>query len=146
MKRPIYRPELFFHWHTINTRFRDLDPLHHINNAVFNSYFEEARISLVDSVAELQQSFKEGKSFVLAKCTIEYLKPVLYPSTLLIGTGFMELGNTSIDGFQALYDANTKTLHATATTKGVWFDLRSQRPTKLPEIKGIEKMKIQFDG
>ena len=140
------RPELFFHWHTINTIFRDFDSLHHVNNAVFNSYFEEARISLVDNIPELQERFNEGTSFVLAKCTIECTKPVLYPFTLLIGTGFMELGNTSIDGFQALYDANTKKLLANPTTKGAWFDLKSQRPTKLPVIKGIEKMNVQFDG
>ncbi len=146
MARPTYNPELFFHWHKIKTRFRDLDPLNHVNNAVFNSYFEEARIHLVGSVPELKNSFEEGKSFVLAKCTIEYLRPVLYPSTLLVGTGFLELGNSSIDGFQALYDADTKKLHATATTKGVWFDLKTQRPTRLPEIEGIEKMKVNLDG
>ena len=146
MARPTYNPDLFFHWHKIKTRFRDLDPLNHVNNAVFNSYFEEARIHLVESVPELQSSFKEGKSFVLAKCTIEYLRPVLYPATLLIGTGFLELGNSSIDGFQALYDADTKKLHATTTTKGVWFDLKTQRPTRLPDVEGIEKLKVHLDG
>jgi acyl-CoA thioester hydrolase len=146
MARPPYNPDLFFRWHSIKTRFRDLDPLNHVNNAVFNSYFEEARIHLVESVPELSSSFKEGKSFVLAKCTIEYLRPVLYPATLLIGTGFIDLGNSSIDGFQALYDAETKKLHATAATKGVWFDLKTQRPTRLPEVEGIEKMKVYLDG
>lgn len=108
MARPPYNPDYFFHWHEIKTRFRDLDPLNHVNNAVFNSYFEEARIHFVESVPELRSSFKEGKSFVLAKCTIDYLRPVLYPATLLIGTGFIELGNSSIDGFQALYDSKSK--------------------------------------
>lgn len=146
MARPPYSPDLFYHWHQVKTRFRDLDPLNHVNNAVFNSYFEEARIHFVDSVPELKNGFKEGKSFVLAKCTLEYLKPVLYPDTLLVGTSCLSIGNSSIEAFQAIYNLEDKKLHAVATTRGVWFDLKTQRPTRLPDVADIEAMIITLDG
>lgn len=146
MARPIYHPNLFFHWHTIKTRFRDLDPLNHVNNAVFNSYFEEARIHFVESVPELSNSFSEGKSFVLAKCTVEYIKPIIYPQTIVIGTGCLSVGNSSVEAFQAIYDQDSKKLHAVATTKGVWFDMKTQRPTRVPEVAKLEDMMVNLDG
>lgn len=146
MARPIYHPDLFFHWHTIKTRFRDLDPLNHVNNAVFNSYFEEARIHFVESVPELSNSFSEGKSFVLAKCTVEYIKPIIYPQTIVIGTGCLSVGNSSVEAFQAIYDQDSKKLHAVATTKGVWFDMKTQRPTRVPEVAKLEDMMVNLDG
>ena len=146
MFRPDYNPDLFYHWHHVPARFRDLDPLNHVNNAVFNTYFEEARINFVNSVPELAQSFEEGKSFVLVKCTIEYLKPVLYPSTLLIGSAGLSIGNTSMEAFQAMYESESKQLLSVAVTKGVWFDLKTQRPTKVPEFPDIDKMMFKQEG
>ena len=35
--------ENFYFQHKMNTRFRDLDAFNHINNAVFLTYFENAR-------------------------------------------------------------------------------------------------------
>ena len=146
MARPSYNPDLFHHWHTIKTRFRDIDALNHVNNAVFNSYFEEARIHFIGSVPKLREGLKNGQSFVLSKCTIEYLRPILYPATLLIGTGCLKVGNSSIDAFQAIYDADDKQLHAIASTKGVWFDLKTHRPTKIPDVEGLEAMMVNLDG
>ena len=35
----------FYFTHEINTRFRDIDAFRHVNNAVYLSYFEDARRS-----------------------------------------------------------------------------------------------------
>ena len=140
MYRPKYDPELFYYWHKVPTRFRDLDPLNHVNNAVFNTYFEEARINFVHKIPELSNSFEQGKAFVLVKCTIEYLKPVLYPSTLLIGSSCLNIGNTSVDAIQSMFNEKTKELHSIAVTKGVWFDMKTNRPCRVPEISNLEKV------
>ena len=140
MLRPTYDPDHFFHWYQLPVRFRDIDPLNHVNNAVYNTYFEEARIHFIYDVKEWATGFEEGKSFVLVKSTIEYLKPVLYPADLLIGSSVLSLGNTSIEAFQAIYHAEKKTLHSVAVTKGVWFDLNTQRPAPLPEIPNMDAM------
>lgn len=142
MHRPDYDPDLFYHWHKVEARFRDMDPLNHANNAVFNTYFEEARIHFTYSIPELRAAYNDGFSFVLVRSTIEYLKPVTYPSTLIIGSGVLELGNTSVEAFQALYNENTHNLHAIARTKGVWFNTQTQRPSRVPEIADLKKLMI----
>lgn len=143
MWRPEFDTDLFFHWSELKVRFRDMDPLNHVNNAVFNTYFEEARIDFVQQIPEFRDSVKRGMSFILVHLEIDYLKPVLFNQTLLIGSAVEEYGNTSIKGFQAIYDKETGELKSTARTTGVWFDLKSQRPAKLPELQNPERYLIR---
>jgi len=144
MHKPEYQEDQFPHWFTQNIRFRDLDPLNHVNNAIFNTYYEEARISFIQVVPELAGQIKNGYSFVLANISISYLKPVTYPAQLLIGSGVKKLGNSSITSFQAIYDKESKELASTAEASGVWFSLEKQRPSRLPEIKEKEKYMVDF--
>ncbi|MTI88734.1 MAG: acyl-CoA thioesterase [Balneolaceae bacterium] len=142
MFRPEYSPNTFYHWHEIPVRFRDLDPLNHVNNTLFNTYLEEARIRFLGEVGQMQREFDEGKTFVLVKCTIEYLKQIKYPSSVLVGSGVGEIGNTSIQALQGIYDAETKMLLGTGISTGVWFDINTERPCRLPKIDKLEEMKV----
>lgn len=143
MFRPEFNPDTFFHWTEITVRFRDLDPLNHVNNALFNTYFEEARIKFLGETGQMQSEFTEGKTFVLVKITIEYLKQIKFPSTVLVGTGVGEVGNSSIQAKQAIYDKKSKDLLGVGDSVGVWYDLKKQRPTKLPKIENLEEMKVK---
>lgn len=139
MEKPKYNRDSFVHWTELPVRFRDLDALNHVNNAVFNTYFEEARINFINEIPEFQISMSEGKSFILVHIEMDYIKPVLLNETLLIGTSVESYGNTSILGFQAIYSKGASELKAVAKTTGVWFDLELNKPTKLPEIKDRDK-------
>ena len=143
MFRPKYDPEFFYHWTEIPVRFRDLDPLNHVNNALFNTYLEEARIRFLGEVGQMETEFTEGKTFVLVKCTIEYLKQIKFPATVLVGTGIGEVGNSSITALQGIYDKESKALVGVAESTGVWFDMKKQRPTRLPDIQNIDDMIIK---
>lgn len=145
MFRPKYSKSTFYHWTEIQVRFRDLDPLNHVNNALFNTYFEEARIQFLGEVGQMQSEFSSGKTFVLVKSSIEYLKQIKFPSTVLVGTGIAKIGNSSIEALQGIYDKQTKDLLAMGETTGVWFDITKQRPTKLPDIQDIDKMMVKTD-
>jgi len=143
MFRPKYDPEFFYHWTKIPVRFRDLDPLNHVNNALFNTYLEEARINFLGEVGQMETEFTEGKTFVLVKCTIEYLKQIKFPATVLVGTGIGEVGNSSITALQGIYNKETKALVGVAKSTGVWFDMKKQRPTRLPDIENLDEMIIK---
>jgi len=138
MIKPEYNPESFFHWTELHVRFRDLDALNHVNNAVFNTYFEEARIQFIEDIPEFRSSVQSGFSFVLVHLELDYVKPILLEDTILIGSAVEEFGNSSIEGFQAIYSKNNKELKAVAKTTGVWFDLKKNRPARLPELKNRE--------
>lgn len=143
MQKPEYEPDFFPHWAKIPIRFRDLDPLNHVNNAIFSTYFEEARIKFIADVPAFANELENGFSFVLANINITFIHPIEYPATLLIGSGIKKLGNSSISSFQAIYHAETKKLAAVAEASGVWFNLEKQRPARIPEINNIEEFIIK---
>lgn len=125
----------FSHWHDVDIRFRDLDPLNHVNNAIFSTYFEESRIHFLHNIPELGEKFGEDYSTVLVKICIEFKSQVRYPATLTIGSKIIEIGNSSIKTIQTCYDAESRELKATAKSVLVWFDILKQKPAKLPEFK-----------
>ena len=128
----------FKHWIELRVRFNDLDALHHVNNAVYNSYFEEARLNFVHQIPEWMNDISEGKSFVLRQAKIYYISPITYPETLLIGSGIIRVERVRVTALQAIYSKTTHKLHAVAETTGVWFNLQTQRPAPLPDVTGIE--------
>lgn len=142
MHRPEYNKEAFPHWTTIPIRFRDLDPLNHVNNAIFSTYYEEARINFIQQVPKLAGQLKNGYSFVLANIEIEFVRPVEYPTDIVIGTGVKKLGNSSITSFQAIYSGEEHKLASVAQAHGVWFDLSKQRPTRIPDIEHTEQFML----
>lgn len=133
-----YKRRDFFHETPIHIRFRDLDPLQHVNNAVFNTYFEEARIHFIQAVPELRKSMNQGFSFVLAHLDLKYIQPVEYGESLVIGSSLDSIGNSSVVGIQALF-ANDDKLKAIAKTTGVWYDTSKKRPARLPEIENADQ-------
>lgn len=133
-----YQRSDFFHETTIHIRFRDLDPLRHVNNAVFNTYFEEARINFIKAVPELHTSMKEGFSFVLAHLDLKYIQPVEYDDSVVIGSSLKSIGNSSVEGIQGLFSTDGK-IKAVAKTTGVWYDVNKKRPARLPDIKNPEQ-------
>ncbi len=144
MEKPAHQADLFPHWTTINVRFRDLDPLNHVNNAIFSTYYEEARIQFIQEVPELSQQLQQGFSYVLAQLSIDFVKPVTFPSEILIGSGVKELGNSSITSFQAIYIKKTKELASVAEASGVWFDLEKQRPSRIPEFRNKNRYLVNL--
>ena len=140
--RPDYAPDLFPHWTTLSIRYRDLDTLNHVNNALFSTYFEEARIRFIRQVPELLDQIRQGFSFVLAHLEIDFVKPAEYPAELLIGSGIKELGNSSITSLQAIFHEGNKSLIAVAESSGVWFDLNKQRPARIPEFPNPDTLMI----
>lgn len=136
-----YTPDDFYHKTFIETRFRDLDPLNHVNNAVFNTYFEEARIRFISDIPELKLSMKSGFSFVLAHLDLRYVKPVFYDEKIFVSSSLKSIGNSSVTGFQALFNDKDE-LKAVAETIGVWYNVKKQKPARLPDLTRPEKYLI----
>lgn len=134
MIRPDYDENLFPHWLKIPIRFRDLDPLNHVNNAIFSTFYEEARIAFIQKVPSLAKQLDKGFSFVIANIEIDFIRPIEYPAEILVGTGIKRLGNSSITSFQAIYTNKAKRLVSVAEASGVWFDLSERQPAKIPDF------------
>ena len=89
----------FYFQHNIFTRFRDVDAFKHINNAVFLTYFEDARKTFFERWGI---NLKE-KSLIVASVKIDYLKQLLHPSELIIGQKVSRIGTKSFDILSVLF-------------------------------------------
>jgi len=67
--------------HQIKTRWKDSDAFRHINNAVYLSYVEDARLELMRRWGITQ----DGESVIVASAKVDYYKQVVHPTPLIIG-------------------------------------------------------------
>lgn len=79
----------------IEVRFRDLDPLGHVNNAVYLSYFETGRIACFAAITGMT-SLQE-LNMILAEVTVTYHAPALFGDRLELGMRVTRMGTKSFD-------------------------------------------------
>jgi len=101
----------FIFTHNVSTRFRDVDAFNHINNAVFLTYFEDARKIFF----ERWNINLEERSLIVASIKIDYLKQLTHPSNLIVGQKVSRLGSKSFDILSILFCHDVQICVATTT-------------------------------
>lgn len=134
--------------HRLDVRFRDCDPMGHVNNAVYLTYLEQARFfhwrALWGAGGEERPPALPGDrggppppgvdvpGVILARAEIDYRRPAKYGDTLDIRLGIASFGRTSFTYEYEIVDAGGD-LIATARTVIVSFDYAAGKPTPIPE-------------
>jgi acyl-CoA thioester hydrolase len=77
-------------------RYADVDAFLHINNVAMAQYFEDARISLLRTLLEMQQMHMRDGRVLLARQSIDYLREGRYPGSLEVGVAITAVGRTSV--------------------------------------------------
>lgn len=77
----------------MEVRFRDLDPLGHVNNAVYASYLEQARVGYYEEVVDVSV---DEISFVLANLEIEYKRAIEHGEEVRVGVRTSDVGDKSM--------------------------------------------------
>ncbi|MBT8469413.1 MAG: acyl-CoA thioesterase [Myxococcales bacterium] len=72
----------------------DMDAFGHVNNTVYLRWFESARIALFERI-DIGATRPEKVGPILASTTCDYLTPVEYPATVVVGARMQRIGNTS---------------------------------------------------
>jgi acyl-CoA thioester hydrolase len=119
----------FPHRSTDVVRFADLDPQGHVNNAVFSTYFETGRVAMF-RLPDLGIG-APGKTFVLVRQEIEFLKELRWPGSVEIGTAVAAFGRTSFTVAQVVFHGTD--CAATGRATMVFLDLATRRPEPLPQ-------------
>ena len=132
-----------FRFHTtIEVRFRDLDPLGHVNNAVYLTYFEIARSGYFNAV--------HGRPFtvddigvVVAEARVRYRSPAFYGERLRAEVATVALRSRSFELRYRLSDDESGRLIAEGGTVQVAYDQRARRtavfsPAWRQEIEAFE--------
>lgn len=128
--RPALRKLADFPHRTTETiRFGDLDANNHVNNAVFSTFFEAARVTLFRDPA--RKLMPDGLIWTLARITIDYRGEMHWPGTVEIGIGVASLGRTSAVFEQAIFCEGRCT--ATAKAINVLVDQATRRPTPITD-------------
>jgi acyl-CoA thioester hydrolase len=78
----------------VPVQWGDMDALGHVNNAVYFTWFESARIALFERVG-LPMTGVPSAGPILAHTRCDFLAPVRYPADVLAGTRVEGLGRTS---------------------------------------------------
>ena len=113
--------------HPVFTRWKDLDAFRHINNAVFLSYIEDARIVLLN---RWKINYAE-KSLIVASVKIDYLKQVKHPSSLIIGQRVSRLGSKSFDIQSSIFIKNNPAPVCVSTITSVAFDFTTNQTVQV---------------
>jgi acyl-CoA thioester hydrolase len=85
----------YVHWTKESVRYNDTDRQGHVNNAVFVTFLEAGRVSLLYNPKE-EALTPEGTSFVLANLVLNFRGEILWPSEVRIGTTVSQIGNSSV--------------------------------------------------
>jgi acyl-CoA thioester hydrolase len=117
--------EGFDYVHRETVRFRDVDAMGHVNNAVFLTYLEEARISYL-------LRFGAGVTdMILARVEIDFRAPLRSGDELEIGVRAAGIGTKS---FELEYQVRSgASVAAEAKTVIVSYDYEIGRSVELPQ-------------
>jgi acyl-CoA thioester hydrolase len=80
----------------IDIRFRDLDALGHVNNVVYLTYVEQARVRYFDEVFGNRHDWDQW-GVLLARTEINYLVPLLFKEEAKCGIECVAIGRKSME-------------------------------------------------
>ena len=114
-----------------NVRFADLDPNGHVNNAVYATYFETGRVTLVKDRSN--GLMPPGLGWIMVRIDIHFRAELHWPGKIELGLGVVKFGRTSVTFEQVVFSEGRCVASAQAVT--VLIDEATRKPTPLtPEI------------
>jgi acyl-CoA thioester hydrolase len=117
--------------HAQEVTFRDLDVFGHVNNAVYLTYLENARIGYLREVLSIE-SF-EDLLVILAKVRIDFRSRASLGEVLEIGARVSRIGTKSFDLDHEVRGPDGR-LVAVASTTLVTFDYRGDTTMPVPDL------------
>ena len=121
----------------IEIRFPDIDALGHVNNAVYLTYFEHARVHYWQDV--LHWNLREN-GVIVARTEVNYLKPVTLEDKIACYVRTTRIGNSSLDLSHVLVkiNSNGEEICTTGKTVCISYDYAFNRPTVIPEKERLK--------
>lgn len=119
--------------HRLDVRFRDCDPLGHVNNAVYLTYLEQTRFNHWRSLWDFGPDLPPGTpGVILARVECDYKRPARYGDTLEIRMRVAAVGRSSFQYEYEIVDAQGRTV-ALARTVQVMYDYAAEKPVPIPD-------------
>ena len=136
MAEPVFRAHC-----PVEVRFRDCDPMGHVNNAVYLTYLELARFAYWKA-AEIERLAGEV-SYIIARVEIDFRSPAVTGQVLDVAIAVTGFGRTSFSMAYEIRDEGGR-LVATAKSVQVAYDYAAEQTVPLPDA--IKRRIAEFEG
>lgn len=127
----------------IEVRFRDIDAMGHVNNAVYFSYMEQARIGYMRTVGLMPDRLNET-SFILAEATCHFKAPVPFGMSLIVKVRVSALRHSSFLMEYRIEERGAQRLMALGRTINVAYDYAAGK--SMPILPDWRAKIEQFEG
>jgi acyl-CoA thioester hydrolase len=121
----------FRHRTSLDVRFRDIDAFGHVNNAVFSTFAEQARVQYLLDVIGMPDGF-ERMPLILARLEIDYRSPIRLGERIVVESRVDRIGRSSIGMVHRIL-ADDGRLAADVQSVLVTYDYAAARPMPVPD-------------
>ncbi|HLO35347.1 MAG TPA: thioesterase family protein [Candidatus Deferrimicrobium sp.] len=138
----------FGHRTSVEVRFADTDAMGHVNNAVYLTYVESARVRwwLTVTGESLEREDGRDQGLILAEAEIAFRSPLFFGETVVVETRASRIGRTSLGldhRLTAGRPGGPSRLVATCRSVIVRYDYATETPVPWPAglvaaIEGFE--------
>jgi acyl-CoA thioester hydrolase len=116
----------------IDVRFRDVDAMGHVNNAVFFTYFEEGRKVFLEEVLWIVDA--ADYPFIMAHIQCDFLRPLLLGTRPLLEIWISDIGTKKFTfQYEIKEQGREQTLYCRGESVMVFFDYTARKTIPIPE-------------
>lgn len=131
--------------HRIEVRFRDCDALRHVNNAVYFTYFEQARLVMGETLGLRRVLDDAGLGLILAHASCDYKAQLVFGEQIDVRVAVDTIGRSSFAYQMEARRVRDGALAALSRSVQVVFDYAAQRPALIPDTLR-EKLEALVSG
>ncbi len=133
MTEQIIRRTQFTFWKSIEVRWGDMDSMGHVNNTVYFTYLESARVELLHKLGARGKQRNDGQGPALVSTSCDFKQQVAYPATIDVGVRVEAIGQRSFRMSYGLFLRGTDEVVATASSVNAWIDYAAGRAVEIPD-------------
>jgi acyl-CoA thioester hydrolase len=118
----------------IAIRFSDIDAVGHVNNAIYLTYFEEARLSYWRDAINWKLS---ENGVIVGRSEVNYLKPIMLEDEIACYVRTTRIGNSSFDVMHVLVRITPtgEEICTTGKTVCISYDYSTNKSVSIPKTQ-----------
>jgi acyl-CoA thioester hydrolase len=130
--------------HSIEVRFSDVDAMRHVNNAVYFTYLEQARVAFWRALSGSDRI--EDITFILARAECDYRHPITLGDSVDVNLRIALFGRSSFTVDYEVVDRVTGRVFATARTVLVMYDYARKTAVRIPDEMRARMVELANQG
>ncbi len=129
----------FGFWWPQTVRWGDMDAMGHVNNVIYLTYMESARVAFFERLGWNSRDMGGGRGGpVIVSQTFNYRRQLHYPAEIEVGIGCAELRRRSFVLADGLFLKGSDELVGDGSTVLVWMDYALGKAVELPpEVRAL---------